>query len=210
MTPPFTQGLADTKLMLRVSGGDPSAFEQIYDRYQARAFGLALRVTRHRATAEEVIQDAFLTLWRGAERYDSSRGSVSSWLLTIVHNRSIDALRRSARHDRHAAPDSGVLAEQVEGPGRTDEDVIRDDEARIARGLLRALPVAQRETIELAYFGGLTQVEIASRSGVPLGTVKSRMRLALSKLGETAEREEPALGDPRLPSQALRTLSGAR
>jgi RNA polymerase sigma-70 factor (ECF subfamily) len=174
--------------MSRVAEGDPEAFEAIYDRHHADAFRVAMRITRRRGTAEEVTQDAFLCLWRTAGRYDPDLGSLRGWLLTIVHNRSVDGLRSGARHERRVALE-GAVTDHLEAPSRADEAVVEIDEARRARRLLDALPDPQREAIELAYFGGLTHVEIAKRAGVPLGTVKGRMRLGLEKLAPLAASE---------------------
>jgi len=180
--------LDDAGLMARVADGDPRAFEAIYDRYHSDAFRVALRITRRRGTAEEALQDAFLYLWRTARRYDSKRGTLRTWLMAIIHSRSIDALRRGARHDRQVALDGDVV-DRLEAPSRADEQVVDLDEARRARALLTTLPDSQREAIELSYFGGLTQLEIAGHADVPLGTVKGRMRLGLEKLAPLAAGE---------------------
>jgi RNA polymerase sigma-70 factor (ECF subfamily) len=134
-----------------------------------------------RATAEEVVQEAFLALWRSNARYDRARGSVRTWILGIVHNRAIDALRRAMVHDRRRASDEG-LEERFETGERTDAEVARRDEAREVRTALDTLPPDQLRVIELAYFGGFTHSEIASMTEEPLGTVKGRMRLGLAKM----------------------------
>lgn len=180
MTDPRLAALDDTTLVTRVADGDARAFEALYDRYRAPAFGLALRLTGRAGIAEEVTQDAFLNLWRRASRYDPSRGSLGTWLLTFVRHRAIDALRSGARRERNV--DLGSVAEHLEAPQRTDDQVARHEDSCTARRLMGELPSAQREVIELAYFGGLTQGEIAAEVGVPLGTVKGRSRLALEKL----------------------------
>ena len=175
--------LDDHSLLLRVVDGDVRAFEALYERYSARVFSLAMRITGRRDAAEEVTQDAFVGLWRKASRYDPDRGSLSAWLLSIVRHRGIDWLRRAARHARDVEIDQ-TLVGQLESDERTDEQVAERDEYRRARQLLARLPRAQRQAIELAYFKGLTQSEIAKRTGIPLGTVKGRQRLALIKLHE--------------------------
>lgn len=160
---------------------DARAFEAIYDRHSAQVYSLALRVTGRQRAAEEATQDAFLTLWRSAAHYDASRGTLKTWLLSIVRNRSIDWLRRERRHYRDLEIDD-VLAGRLEGPERTDEQAATREEARHTRQLLLSLPSEQRQVIELAYFNGLTHTEISAKVGIPLGTVKGRQRLALSKL----------------------------
>jgi RNA polymerase sigma-70 factor (ECF subfamily) len=175
------RGLADEDLMQLLRRGEPRAFEAVYDRHVAAAFSLAYRMVGVRATAEEVVQEAFLALWRSNSRYDRARGSVRTWILGIVHNRAIDALRRGTVHDRRRASDEG-LEERFAAEERTDAEVARRDEAREVRTALDALPPDQLRVIELAYFAGFTHVEIASMLEEPLGTVKGRMRLGLAKM----------------------------
>jgi RNA polymerase sigma-70 factor (ECF subfamily) len=173
--------LADEELMQLVRRGDPRAFEVVYDRHSGAAFSLAYRMTGKRVTAEEVVQEAFLALWRANARYDRTRGSVRTWILGIVHNRAIDALRRGMVHDRRRASDEG-LEERFEARERTDVEAARHDEAREVRSALGVLPPEQLKVIELAYFGGFTHSEIAEMLGTPIGTVKGRMRLGLAKM----------------------------
>ncbi|HEY5317077.1 MAG TPA: sigma-70 family RNA polymerase sigma factor [Solirubrobacteraceae bacterium] len=175
------RGLADEELMVRLSRGDADAFDLIYERHADAAFSLAYRISGSRAAAEEVAQDAFLALWRNGSRYEQSRGSVRNWILGIVHNRAIDALRRAVRHESRRAGDEG-LAERLMAPDRTDEEVDRREEAGTIRTLLGDLPSDQRRVIELAYFAGFTHTEIAEMLAIPVGTVKGRMRLGLEKL----------------------------
>ena len=175
------RGLADEELMGRLSGGDAEAFDLIYERHADAAFSLASRISGSRAAAEEVAQDAFLALWRNGARYEQSRGSVRNWILGIVHNRAIDALRRAVRHESRRAGDEG-LAERLMSPDRTDEEVDRRQEAGAVRTMLDDLPADQRRVIELAYFAGFTHTEIAEMLEIPVGTVKGRMRLGLEKL----------------------------
>jgi RNA polymerase sigma-70 factor (ECF subfamily) len=175
------RGLADEDLMQLLRRGEPRAFEAVYDRHAAAAFSLAYRMVGVRATAEEVVQEAFLALWRSNSRYDRARGSVRTWILGIVHTRAIDALRRGTVHDRRRASDEG-LEERFAAEERTDAEVARRDEAREVRTALDALPPDQLRVIELAYFAGFTHVEIASMLEEPLGTVKGRMRLGLAKM----------------------------
>jgi RNA polymerase sigma-70 factor (ECF subfamily) len=178
--------LADEDLMVLVKRADPAAFAMVYERHATAAFSLAYRMVGARSAAEDVVQEAFLALWRGSGRYDATRGSVRTWVLGIVHHRAIDALRRSTVHARRRASDEG-LDERFETGERTDVEVARRDEAATVRGALRGLPDEQARVIELAYFGGFTHVEIAEMLGQPLGTVKGRMRLGLAKLRDGLE-----------------------
>ncbi|HEX2088058.1 MAG TPA: sigma-70 family RNA polymerase sigma factor [Solirubrobacteraceae bacterium] len=173
--------LADEDLMDLVRDGDAGAFGAVYDRHSTAAFSLAYRMVGRRNAAEDVVQEAFLSLWRAAARYDASRGSVRTWVLGIVHNRAIDALRRSTVHDSRRASDEG-LEERFEAPERTDAEAARRSEAGEVRAALGVLPADQLKVIELAYFGGFTHSEIAEMLDTPLGTVKGRMRLGLEKL----------------------------
>src|SRR3954465_967020 len=173
--------LADEDLMQLVHRGDARAFEVLYDRHSTVAFSLAYRMVGTRATAEEVVQEGFLALWRSGARYDRARGSVRTWILGIVHNRAIDALRRGTVHDRRRASDEG-LAERVEAKERTDVEVARRAEAREVRTAMESLPPEQLRVVEMAYFGGFTHSEIADMLDTPIGTVKGRMRLGLGKM----------------------------
>ncbi len=175
--------------MVRVAEGDDKAFGVMYDRHSTAAYSLAYRICGTRAAADDVVQEAFLSLWRAGGRYDASRGSVRTWVLGIVHNRAIDALRRATVHSKRRSSDEGI-EERFEAPERTDAEVARRAEAASVRGALDALPADQQKVIELAYFGGFTHTEISDMLGAPLGTVKGRMRLGLEKmrsaLGEEA------------------------
>jgi RNA polymerase sigma-70 factor, ECF subfamily len=176
--------------MQLVQDGDPRAFEVIFDRHGGAAFSLAYRVAGNAASAEDVVQEAFLSIWRSRLRYDSTRGSVRTWMLGIVHNRAIDGLRRNLVHDRRRASLEGI-EERREAPERTDVEVARREEARTVRAALDTLPDEQRRTIELAYFGGFTHTQIAEMLELPVGTVKGRMRLGLEKLrGQVGSLEE--------------------
>ncbi len=170
-----------------VRKGQARAFELVIERHQSAAFGLAYRMTGTRATAEDVVQEALLSLWRSNARYDRARGSVRTWILGIVHNRAIDALRRNSVHDRRRASDEGI-EERFEAGERTDVEAARREEADEVRTALRDLPPEQGRVIELAYYGGFTHVEIAEMIDEPLGTVKGRMRLGLTKMRGALER----------------------
>lgn len=167
--------------MQLVQRGQAQAFEVIYDRHVDAAFSLAYRMCGSRAVAEDVSQEAFLSIWRSGARFDRTRGSVRTWMLGIVHNRAIDSLRRSVVHDRRRASDEGI-EERFEAVDRTDVEAARRDEARSIRGMLEELPHDQRRVIELAYFGGFTHTEIAGMLEAPVGTIKGRMRLGLEKM----------------------------
>jgi RNA polymerase sigma-70 factor (ECF subfamily) len=174
--------------MLLVQRGEARAFEALYDRHGAAAFSLAYRIAGNRSAAEDIVQEAFLSVWRSSVRYSPARGNVRSWLLSVVHNRAIDFLRRSLVHDRRRVHAEGI--EEREAPEFTDVEAFRRDEAKKIRATMERLPGDQLRVVELAYFGGFTQTEIAAMLDMPLGTVKGRMRLALDKmrdgLGEAA------------------------
>ncbi|HET9125134.1 MAG TPA: sigma-70 family RNA polymerase sigma factor [Solirubrobacteraceae bacterium] len=182
-------GLADEDLMVRVQEGDPRAFEVIFDRHADVAFSLAYRMCGRRAVAEDVVQDAFLSLWRSGARYDRSRGSVRSWVLGVVHNRAIDLFRReTVRTGKDVSDEEAVR--RLAAEESTEREVERREDVTQVRTALMELPVEQRRVIELAYFGGFSHTEISEMLGLPAGTVKGRMRLGLSKLRIT-------LADPR-------------
>jgi RNA polymerase sigma-70 factor (ECF subfamily) len=180
--------LADEDLMQLVRDGEARAFEIVFDRHGSASFSLAYRMCGRRAMAEDVVQEAFLSLWRGGARYDRTRGSVRSWVLAIVHNQAIDALRRGVVRDSRNVAEEGA-AERVAASECTEAEIVRRDEARNVRGALHELPPEQRQVIELAYFGGFTHTQIAEMLQLPVGTIKGRMRLGLTKL-------RLALGDP--------------
>jgi RNA polymerase sigma-70 factor (ECF subfamily) len=188
LRPPDFRGLADEELMELVGAGEVRAFEVVFDRHAGPAYSLAYRMCGSRALAEDIVQEAFLSLWRSGTGYDRARGSVRSWVLSAVHNRAVDALRRKGAKSGRDVSDEGIT-ERLRSPEATDVEVERRDEARRVRGALGTLPDDQRQVIELAYFGGLSHTQIAEMLDLPPGTVKGRMRLGLSKmrsaLGET-------------------------
>jgi RNA polymerase sigma-70 factor, ECF subfamily len=173
--------LADEDLMQLVADNDDDAFAILYERHTNVAFSLAFRMCGKRAIAEEVVQEAFLSAWRSGARYDRTRGSVRTWMLGIVHNRAIDALRRGVVHDRGRISDEGI-EERLEASERIEEEVGARDEAREIRLVLDGLPAEQSRVIELAYYGGFSHSEIATMLDTPIGTVKGRMRLGLQKM----------------------------
>jgi len=176
--------LADEDLMARVGDGDARAFEVLFDRHGGPAFSLAFRMCGSRTRAEDVVQEAFLSLWRAGGRYDPSRGSVRSWVLSTVHNRAIDSFRRQSARPAGSLEESGA-AERLAASELTDVEVERRGEAEQLRQALATLPDEQRKVIELAYFGGFTHHQIAAMLELPEGTVKGRMRLGLGKLRVT-------------------------
>ena len=159
--------------------GDAVGVEALYDKYGGLAFGLAFRILHDRAAAEDVVQEAFLGLWRNAGNFDAGRGNVRSWLLTIVHNRAIDRLRGTTRLRKEAQIES--VERLIEVPDAWETVSTHLEQKQIRDGFAQ-LPEAQRKTLELAYFGGFTHLEIAGQMGVPLGTVKGRMRMGLEKM----------------------------
>jgi RNA polymerase sigma-70 factor (ECF subfamily) len=175
--------------MALVQVGDADAFEVVYDRHCDAAFSLAYRMCGRRPAAEDVLQETFLALWRTGARYDGTRGSVRNWILRIVHNRAVDALRRGGVRDRHLFHEEGAV-ERVAGSEDIEEQILDRERAHEVRGALGALPKEQSRVLELAYFGGFTHTEIASMLQMPVGTVKGRMRLGLAKLRLTLVAEE--------------------
>jgi RNA polymerase sigma-70 factor, ECF subfamily len=181
MGKPELSPLADEDLMQLVRRADPDAFAVLYERHSGSAYALAYRMTGTRGAAEDVTQEAFISVWRSGARFDRSRGSVRTWVLGIVHHRAIDALRRGKVRDRPRVDDENA-AEKLEAPENTELEVARRDEAATVRRAMEVLPSEQVQVIELAYFGGFTHTEIADMLDTPVGTVKGRMRLGLKKL----------------------------
>ena len=189
---------ADRAVLTRISTGELHALDELYDRYKTMSYSIAYRITSDPTLAEDVVQDAFLGVWRNAARYIEGRGSVKTWLLSIVHHRAIDAVRRRRPTvelpDREEAPPATLQLPDVWG------EVSASLDADTVREALRVLSDVQREAIELAYFGGLTQQEIAAKTATPLGTVKSRMRLGLLAMRRVLLEAEPVaegIGDER-------------
>ena len=177
--------LADEDLMTLVDDKDAGAFEVFYDRHGGAAYSLAHRIVGEAGMAEDVTQEAFLSMWRSNARYDPARGSVRAWALGVVRNRAIDALRRSSRPAPKLDSDDEALLESHPAVERTDAEAIRRETAGRLREALGLLPRDQSQVIELAYFGGFSHSEIAELVGVPLGTIKGRMRLGLEKIRAT-------------------------
>ncbi len=179
--------LADEELMPRIGEKDPDAFEVFYDRHGGVAYSLAYRIVGERGAAEDVVQEAFISIWRSGARYDRARGSVRSWMLGIVRNRAIDFLRSKAGRAPKLDFDDDAVLEHRPAEELTDAEALRRETTHELRGALGELPDEQSKVIELAYFGGFSHSEIATMLEVPLGTVKGRMRLGLEKIrGELA------------------------
>jgi RNA polymerase sigma-70 factor (ECF subfamily) len=180
--------LSDEALVALAARSEQSALAELYDRFGRPAYGLAHRILRDEALAEDAVQDAFLSVWRTAPRYLPERGKASTWIFTLVHRRAVDLVRREERRrtdtlDTDAEPGDRSLPVEEEAWLRLQRERVQT--------ALRQLPDQQREAIELAYYGGFTQSELAERLGQPLGTIKSRMFLGLGRLREL-------LGDPGL------------
>jgi RNA polymerase sigma-70 factor (ECF subfamily) len=174
--------LGDEELMVLIQRRDADALEVLYDRHGGPAYSLAHRIMGEPQAAEDVTQEAFISIWRTSASYDAARGSVRAWLLQIVRNRAIDAIRRAAaRPVRMDFDDDGLIDSQV-APEETDAEASRRERARHVRRALKGLPQDQAQVIGMAYFGGFSHSEIAEVLGTPLGTVKGRMRLGLQKV----------------------------
>jgi RNA polymerase sigma factor (sigma-70 family) len=171
--------ISDEQVLEAVGKGDDDALGILYDRYGRVAYALAFRVLRDQALAEDAVQEAFLAVWRSADAYKRERAKPSTWILTVVHRRAVDLVRREQR--RRGEP-LEAAPEPVSAP--VDEDVALRDRRVAVQAALDRLPGEQRQALELAYYAGLTQSELAARLGVPLGTVKSRMFAGLARLRE--------------------------
>jgi RNA polymerase sigma factor (sigma-70 family) len=183
MGPAEPAGTADEALLQRVGAGDERAFRELFARYAAVAHALAFRLVRQAQVAEEIVQEAFLAVWRTPERYDPARGSVRSWLMGTVHHRAVDAVRREQAQRRRADQAAALVPRVAEDP--TDEVLSALDlprERRLVQEALAGLPDEQRDVIHRMYFDGMSQSQIAERTGLPLGTVKSRTLLAMRRL----------------------------
>jgi RNA polymerase sigma-70 factor (ECF subfamily) len=175
-----------TSLLPDVAGGDIAAFEQLYDRHSPILYALLLRILSNPEDAQEVLQEAFVKAWNDASRYDPARGSELAWLVSIARNRGIDRIRaRKVRGDREkdAARDNSIRSAAVDGMAAVDS-AVASQEQRAVRAALAGIPEAQRQALELAYFDGLSQSEIAERLATPLGTIKTRMQLGMRKMRE--------------------------
>ncbi len=173
---------SDVLLVARCANGDEGALAELYDLFGRAAYALALRIVRDASQAEDVVQEAFLDLWRSAARFDPSRSRPASYLLTFVHRRAVDLVRRE-----QARPQRGGDVDDIADRAGKDDvaaSLVTSEQGASVRRALAGLPPPQRQVLELAYFSGLSQSEIAERLGEPLGTVKSRTHVALSRLRE--------------------------
>jgi RNA polymerase sigma-70 factor, ECF subfamily len=177
--------LSDEAVVALCARSDEVALAELYDRFGGIAYGLARRVVRDDALAEDAVQEAFLAIWRGAARFLPERGKASTWILTLVHRRAVDLVRREQRRRTEALPE----AEPAAATGAADDELWLRLERERVQAALAKLPDQQREAIELAYYGGFTQSELAERLGEPLGTIKSRMFTGLARLRELLEGE---------------------
>jgi RNA polymerase sigma factor (sigma-70 family) len=170
--------VSDEALVSLVASSDEQALAELYDRFGRVAYGLALRILRDEALAQDAVQEAFLGVWRSAERYLPERAKASTWILTLVHRRAVDLVRREDRRRGEPLDDAAepVALSTVEG------EATLGFQRRVVQEALKGLPADQREALELAYYGGLTQSELAERLGQPLGTIKSRMFMGLARL----------------------------
>ncbi len=172
--------LSDEAVVALTARSDEVALAELYDRYGRTAYGLALRVVRDESLAEDAVQEAFLAIWRGASRFIPERAKASTWILTLVHRRAVDLVRREQRRRADRLPEEETGAGS---PSAEDSAWLRLERERVQAALSK-LPDQQREAIELAYYGGFTQSELAERLGEPLGTIKSRMFAGLARLRE--------------------------
>ncbi len=178
---PESAQISDVELLHAIARGDEVALARLYDSYRVILFGLMLRILHSRQEAEDVLQDVFLQVWNRAADFDETRGRPFTWLVTLARSRAIDRLRSLGSRERVA---QNAAREVIEETSDAMEDAIRSEEGRVVRHALQELPEDQRHALELAYFEGLTQSEIASQLETPLGTVKTRMRSGMTKLRE--------------------------
>jgi RNA polymerase sigma-70 factor (ECF subfamily) len=177
--------LSDEAVVALAARGEDSALGELYDRFGRVAYGLALRVVRDPTLAEDAVQDAFVDVWKGAGRFMPERAKASTWILTFVHRRAVDVVRREQRRRSDPVEAPAAVSEAA------DEEVWLRLQRERVQTALRALPDQQREALELAYYGGFTQSELADRLGQPLGTIKSRMFSGLATLRDLLSDEEP-------------------
>jgi RNA polymerase sigma-70 factor (ECF subfamily) len=175
------QGLRDGQLVELVAQKDAGALEALYDRYGRAAYSLARRILTEETLAQDVVQEVFLSLWRNAGRFDAGRGTVATYLLSMTHHRAVDVVRREENLRRWRTSDEGLELE-ADPKARVEDDVMASERRAEVRAALGELPAAQREALQLAYFGGYTQREVAALVGVPLGTVKTRMAAGMRKM----------------------------
>lgn len=185
--------LDDTALVALVARRDERALGALYDRYSRLAFSLAVRIVGDRALAEEITADSFVNVWRASSSYSAERGRFVAWLMSVVRHRAIDELRRLNVRPEGSAVELNEALQTTAHPDGLDDIVDARRRQEVVRSVLANLPASQREALELAYFGGLTQQEIAQKTGTPLGTIKTRMRLGLLKMREELRRFDEEL-----------------
>lgn len=191
---PRRDDAGDLRVVQRIVSGDSTALGELYDRFGRQAYSLARRICADEGLAEDVVQEVFLAFWRDPSRFDPARGKFGTWLLTLVHHKSVDAVRRESAIRRRTVPASEDGSEWSAPPGPgADEDAIGALIAGQVRDALGRLPAEQRQVLALAYYGGYTQREVAALTGVPLGTVKSRMFTGVARLRNLLG---PVLGEP--------------
>lgn len=181
----------DVALMARVASGEHAALDALHDRFIHRVYSLARRLCGFDAVTQDVVQDVFLEVWLRSQRFDPTRGSVTTWLLTLTHHKAVDAVRREATLRRHHCP-ADAHWERLSGPG-ADDAAIDLVVAGYLRGALAQLPPPLRQALALAYYGGYTQSEVAAILGIPLGTVKSRTFTAIARLREELQQLQDAV-----------------
>lgn len=186
--------LADEDLIALAQRGEIEAFELLYERHKGPAYSLARRITGSDGNADDVVQETFISVWRAIERYDPRRASVRTWLMRIVHRRAIDQVRSQMVHLKRRAEGEGLVEELTATEPVPEEAALATEREATVRGALDALPDDQRKVIELSYFSGFSQTEIAEMTGQPLGTVKGRMRLAMEKMRSNLETQEAQAG----------------
>jgi RNA polymerase sigma factor (sigma-70 family) len=189
--------LSDEALVALVARGDEGAVSELYDRVGRIAYGLALRVLRDERLAEDAVQEAFLQAWRSAATFRAERAKASTWVLTLVHRRAVDLVRREERRQAEPLTDETVTGQT---PQETEDAAWLRFERERVQAALRELPDVQREALELAYYGGFSQSELADRLGVPLGTIKSRMFAGLSRLRELLDDTQEGSWKPEFTS----------
>jgi RNA polymerase sigma-70 factor (ECF subfamily) len=186
-----TTQLDDLELHRRILGRDPAAFEAMYRRYGGVAYGLGLRVTGQATLAQDVVHDSFMALWRAPEAYDPSRGPFRTFFLSLVHHRAVDTVRREERLRRRTerALNPSEVADEDVAEGIVEEAWLAARRGEVRRAL-GSLPAEQKSVVEMAYFGGYTQAQVAEELGIPLGTVKTRTLAAMRKLRKALQERE--------------------
>ena len=185
-----TEQITDTDLLHAIASGDEGALARLYDQYRLILFGLLVRILNSREEAEDILQEVFLQVWRRAADFDETRGKPFTWLVTLTRSRAIDRLRQLGARQRLA---TSAAEDQPEEASDALKETFRSEQREIVKGALAGLPEEQRYTLHLAYFEGLTQSEIAAKLDAPLGTVKTRMRSAMTKLRSVLANQSEAL-----------------